>query len=224
MVRADHGPQSLLDERGQNSEALGDERGRLDDKARTGIAEHGTAWLCLDGKVPPENLFPRVWARPLPVFNSKAWLGELKFGLHSRLVGCLVSDPGLRAWFSASETVAGVRTGATSPGARDGHIWRGQKTWLIGNSGDLRQGPPGRDRCGFPHPSRCLKVGTETRAMLELEFSVRPILNIHPALRVGYSARNLDLPHLMCPSWSAPQDLPRLAPARIGRNGWWVAI
>jgi hypothetical protein len=79
MVRTDHGPQSLLDERGQNSEALGmggtlmTKRGR---PWRSGIAEHGTAWLCLDGKVPPENLFPRARAKPLPVFKSKAWLAR----------------------------------------------------------------------------------------------------------------------------------------------------
>jgi hypothetical protein len=55
--------------------------------------------------------------------------------------------------------------------------------------------------------------------MLELEFSVRATINIHPALRVGYSARDLDLPQLMCPSWSAPEDLPRLAPQESAEMG-----
>jgi hypothetical protein len=74
----------------------------------------------------------------------------MKFDLHSRLVAVFGFEPRTSGLVFRVGDGRGRCTGAPSPGARDGHIWRGKKTLLIGNSGDLRRGPPGRDRCGFP--------------------------------------------------------------------------
>lgn len=140
----------------------------------------------------------------------------LKFDIHCRLVAVFGSDPRLRAWFSASETVAGVRTRndfALSANQRErvtDTSGAGKRLLLIGKSGDLRQGPTGHDRCGFPHPSRCLKVRTETRALLEV------ILGLgRQSILSERCAWDTQPWVLVCPSWP---------PTRIGRIGWFVAI